>query len=63
MIVVPIYCTLHCDMKNKMIKKTMVFDKKYDKCLQDIRKKDILGTYRIKQIKKIDLAKNRTSVV
>ena len=31
---------------------TIVFDKKYEKCLQDIRKKDILGTYRIKQILK-----------
>ena len=31
---------------------TIIFDKKYEKCLQDIRIKDILGTCRIKQIKK-----------
>ena len=35
-----------------------------NKCKVDIRKKDIMGTYRIKPMKKkIDLAKNRTSVV
>ena len=43
---------------------TIIVDNKYEECLPDIRKKDILGTYRIKKgFKKIDLAKNRTSVV
>ena len=32
---------------------TIFFDKKYEKCLQDIRKKYILGTYRIQQYFKI----------
>ena len=35
---------------------TIVFDKKYDIFLQDIRKKYIVGTYRIKQnLKKISI--------
>ena len=40
------------DLGKNNLKVLIVFDRNYEKCLQDIRKKDILGTYRRKQNKK-----------